>query len=51
MNKLLVIGIIILLAGIAAHYLIDKGTHGFWIGALMGSGGVLIITGISKKFS
>ncbi|CAM4303441.1 hypothetical protein [Gillisia hiemivivida] len=51
MNKLLVIGIITLLAGIAAHYLIDKDTHGFWIGALMGSGGVLIITGISKKFS
>ena len=49
MNKLLVIGIIILLAGIAAHYLIDKGTHVFWIGALMGSWGVLIISGISKK--
>ncbi len=51
MNKLIVIGIIMLLAGIAAHYIVDKDTHGFWIGALMGSGGVLIITGISKKFS
>ena len=51
MNKLIVIGIIILLAGIAAHYLVDKSTYGFWIGAIMGSGGSLIIIGISKNFS
>jgi uncharacterized membrane-anchored protein len=51
MNKLIIIGVIMLLSGIAAHYLIDKNTYGFWIGALMGSGGGLIITGISKKFS
>ncbi|RKS53508.1 hypothetical protein BC962_1760 [Gillisia mitskevichiae] len=50
MNKLIIIGIIVLLSGIAAHYLIETTEHGFWIGALMGAGGVLIITGISKQF-
>lgn len=40
-----------LLAGIAAHYLIEPENYGFWIGALMGAGGILIITGITKKFS
>lgn len=51
MNKLLLIGIVILLAGIAAHYLVKSDIYGFWIGALMGSGAILIITGISKKIS
>ncbi len=48
MNKLLILGIILLLAGIAAYYFVVPAAHGFWIGALMGSGGVLIITGAAK---
>tara|TARA_R100000935_G_scaffold10374_2_gene20742 strand:- start:3885 stop:4067 length:183 start_codon:yes stop_codon:yes gene_type:complete len=51
MNKLLLIGVILLFAGIAAHYLVESDIYGFWIGALMGSGGILIITGLSKKFN
>lgn len=51
MNKLLVIGIIVLLAGIIAHNIVESDTYGFWIGALMGSGIGLTIFGISKKFS
>ena len=50
MNKLLIIGVLLLLAGIAAYYFIDTSDHGIWIGALMGAGGILIISGISKKF-
>lgn len=50
MNKLLIIGILLFLAGIAAYYFIDTSDHGIWIGALMGAGGILMISGISKKF-
>ncbi len=51
MNKFLLIGVVLLLAGITAYNLIDIDKHGFWIGALMGTGGVLLLTGIFKKFS
>tara|TARA_R100000935_G_C2698846_1_gene109467 strand:+ start:223 stop:348 length:126 start_codon:yes stop_codon:yes gene_type:complete len=40
-----------LVAGIAADYLVEQGMYGFWIGALMGAGGGLIVFGISKRFS
>jgi len=51
LNKLIVFGSIMLVAGIAADYFVEQGMYGFWIGALMGAGGGAIIIGISKKFS
>ncbi len=51
MNRLINIGIVLLLLGNIAYYLLDPDSYGFWIGALMGSGSILIITGIFRKFS
>ncbi len=54
MNKLIVIGIIILLAGIAAHYLVDKGTLSEFVylehGAHYAIGALAIIMLLSMKF-
>lgn len=50
MNKFLVIGLVLLLGGIAAYYIIDTTKFGFWIAAVMGAGSILMITGIFKKF-
>jgi len=49
MNKIRLIGILILLIGIAGHFYLDKEINGFWIGATMGIGITLIITGKIKK--
>ncbi|SDR71590.1 hypothetical protein [Christiangramia echinicola] len=48
-NKVRLIGVLILLIGIACHYFLDKEFRGFWIGAIMGFGIALIITGKIKK--
>lgn len=49
MNKVWIMGIIFLLVGIAGHFLLDEVINGFWIGAAIGAGGALIITGKIKK--
>jgi hypothetical protein len=49
MNKVRIIGLIILLLGIGAHYLLDTIIHGFWIGASMGLGIGLLVIGKVKK--
>lgn len=49
MNKVRITGAIILLLGIAAHFLIDTEINGFWIGAVTGLGGGLLIVGRIKK--
>lgn len=49
MNKVRIVGAIILLLGIAGHFLMNTETHGFWIGATIGVGGALILTGKIKK--
>ena len=49
MNKVRLIGVLILLIGIAYHFFLEKEVRGFWIGAIMGLGISLIITGKIKK--
>jgi hypothetical protein len=49
MNKIRIIGGLILGIGIAAHFILDKQINGFWIGATIGVGLSLIITGKIKK--
>lgn len=49
MNKVRIIGALILLIGFAAHFLIDTEINGFWIGAAIGLGGALMIVGRIKK--
>lgn len=49
MNKIRLIGVLILLIGIGGHFFLDKILKGFWIGATMGFGIALIITGKVKK--
>lgn len=49
MNKVRLTGLLILLLGITAHFFLDKEVNGFWIGASMGIGISLIITGKIKK--
>ena len=48
MNKIRIIGAIVLCIGIAAHFLVERGAHDFWIGAAMGVGIVLLVTGRIK---
>lgn len=48
-NKVRLIGLLILLIGIASHFFLDKEINGFWIGATMGIGIAFIITGKIKK--
>ena len=49
MNKVRLIGVLILLIGLAGHFFLDKEINGFLIGATMGLGIALIITGKIKK--
>jgi len=49
MNKIRLIGVFTLLIGIAGHFFLDKEINGFWIGAAMGVGIALIVTGKVKK--
>jgi hypothetical protein len=49
MNKVRIIGLIILLTGLALHFLMD--INGFWIGASIGIGIGLLIVGKIKKAS
>ena len=47
MNKVRIIGLVILLFGLAAHFLMD--VKGFWIGASIGIGIGLLVIGKMKK--
>lgn len=47
MNKVRIIGLAILLFGLAAHFLMNL--NGFWIGASIGVGIGLLVTGRIKK--
>ena len=49
MNKVRIIGLIILLLGIAAHFSLTTEIHGFWIGASIGIGIGLLVIGKIKK--
>ncbi len=49
MNKIRLIGVFTLLIGISGHFFLDKEINGFWIGAAMGVGIALIVTGKIKK--
>lgn len=49
MNRVRIIGLIILALGIAAHFFLDTKINGFWIGASMGFGIGLLIVGKVKK--
>ena len=47
MNKVRITGLIILLLGLAAHFLMDM--NGFWIGAGIGLGIGLLVVGKIRK--
>ncbi len=47
MNKIRMLGLVILVIGLAAHFLMD--VNGFWIGATIGIGGGLLVIGKIKK--
>ena len=48
-NKVRIIGLIIFLLGITAHFFLNTKIQGFWIGASIGIGIGLLVAGKFKK--
>ena len=52
MNKIRIIGLVLLCIGIFGHFMIDKSLNlGFWFGAIGGLGGGLLLVGKIKKIT